>query len=355
LTEDDLQLVAAIGSIGGLALDRVRHLEWLSGENTRLRQDAAIHHNLVGESPAMQAVYRFIARAAPTDATVLLYGESGTGKELVARAIHANSPRRDGPFVPINCAALPEALLESELFGHERGAFTGAISQQRGRLEFADRGTVFLDEVGELALPLQAKLLRVLQDQIVERVGARRGVKIDVRVIAATNRNLEEAIGQAAFRKDLFYRLNVVSLTIPPLRERRGDLPLLAAYFVQKHAAACKRPVKGIAPAARSLIASYDWPGNIRELSNAIERAVVLGSSDVILPEDLPESVLESHGADTAPEGFHALVAASKREIIVDALERHRGNVAAAARDLELQPTYLHRLIRNLGVRSPAR
>ena len=252
--QDDLQVLAAIGAIAGMAAHRVRHLESLADENQRLRQDAAIEHNLVGESAPMQAVFRFIARVAPTDATVLLSGESGTGKELVAHAIHANSARASGPFVAINCAALPEALLESELFGHERGAFTGAVSQQRGRLEFAHRGTVFLDEIGELAPPLQAKLLRVLQDQIVERVGARRGIPIDLRVIAATNRDLQHAIRDGSFREDLYYRLDVVALTMPPLRERRDDLALLSAYFVRRHAARCKRVVKGISLEARALL-----------------------------------------------------------------------------------------------------
>jgi len=350
-SEDDLQVLAAIGTIGGLALERVRHLEWLAGENQRLREDAAIEHSLVGESAPMQAVFRFIARVAATDATVLLTGESGTGKELVASAIHRNSPRASGPFVAINCAALPEALLESELFGHERGAFTGAIAQQRGRLEMANRGTLFLDEIGELAPSLQAKLLRVLQDQIVERVGARRGIPIDVRIIAATNRDLAEAIRESTFREDLYYRLNVVSLTVPPLRERRDDLPLLSAYFVRQHAARCKRVVKGISLEARALLKAYDWPGNVRELSNAIERAVVLGSTETILPEDLPETLLETHAATDGSTDFHERVARHKRDIIREALAQSSGNVAKAARDLGLQPTYLHRLIKNLGVR----
>jgi Sigma-54 interaction domain/FHA domain len=253
-THDSLQIVAAIGTVGGLALERVRHLDSLRAENTRLRTEAAIEHNLIGESVAMQRVYRFIGRVASTDATVLLRGESGTGKELVANAIHLNSARAREPFVAINCAALPEALLESELFGHERGAFTGAVTQQRGRLELADGGAVFLDEVGELAPALQAKLLRVLQDQVVERLGARRGTRIDVRVIAATNRDLEAALKSGAFREDLYYRLNVVSLSVPALRDRRDDLPLLASYFVRQHAARCKRQVKGISPEARELL-----------------------------------------------------------------------------------------------------
>ena len=349
LTDDSLQLVAAIGTLGGLALERVRGLDALRAENTRLRAEATIQHNLVGESPAMQRVYRFIGRVSPTDATVLLRGESGTGKELVANAVHLNSARARGPFVAINCAALPEGLLESELFGHERGAFTGAVSQQRGRLELAHGGTVFLDEIGELAPALQAKLLRVLQEQVVDRLGARRGIRIDVRVIAATNRDLEAALKSGAFREDLYYRLNVVSLSMPALRDRRDDLPLLASYFVRQHAARCKRQVKGISPEARKLLMGYDWPGNVRELSNAIERAVVLGSQDVILTEDLPEHLLEA--AQPADDrGFHGLVADRKRDIIRQALDKAGGNVAQAARDLGLQATYLHRLIRNLAV-----
>jgi transcriptional regulator with GAF, ATPase, and Fis domain len=350
-SEDDLQVLAAIGTIAGLAVDRVGHLEWLAGENLRLRTDAAVEHNLIGESAPMQAVFRFIARVAATDATVLLGGESGTGKELAATAIHTNSRRAAGPFVAINCAALPEALLESELFGHERGAFTGAVAQQRGRLEMAHRGTLFLDEIGELAPPLQAKLLRVLQDQIVERVGARRGIPIDVRVIAASNRDLAQAIRDGTFREDLYYRLNVVSLTMPPLRERREDLALLSAYFVRKHAARCKRVVKGVSLEARALINTYDWPGNVRELSNAIERAVVLGSTEMIAPEDLPETLLDARPADDESSGFHGRVARQKRDILREALAESGGNVAQAARALGLQPTYLHRLIKNLQVR----
>jgi Nif-specific regulatory protein len=258
--------------------------------------------------------------------------------------------------VAINCAALPDALLESELFGHERGAFTGAVSQQRGRLELAQGGTVFLDEIGELALPLQAKLLRVLEQRVVDRVGGRHSVKIDVRIITATNRDLKAAIAAGGFRRDLFYRLDVVTHVVPPLRERREDIPLLAAYFVRLHATRCKRTVRGISPAARTILMRHDWPGNVRELSNALERAVVLGASDVIAPEDLPESLLEaSADADAdAQRGFHGLVAATKREIIREALQHNGGSVAAAARELNLQVTYLHRLIRTLEVRGEA-
>jgi Nif-specific regulatory protein len=340
-----------MGSIAALALERVAHLQWLQEENTRLQQ-AALDHELIGESSGMKAIETFIRRVAATDATVLLQGESGTGKELIAKAIHANSARAGGPFVAINCAALPEALLESELFGHERGAFTGALAQQRGRLELANGGTVFLDEIGELAPPLQAKFLRVLEQRVVDRVGGRRSVKIDVRVITATNRDLEAAITSGHFRRDLFYRVNVVAYEVPPLRERREDIPLLAAYFVRRHAARGNRLVRGIAPAARAILMRHDWPGNVRELSNALERAVVLGSSDVITPDDLPESLLEASSDHDVSRRFHGQVAARKREIIREALYRHGGNVAATARELDLQVTYLHRLIHNLEIRT---
>jgi DNA-binding NtrC family response regulator/pSer/pThr/pTyr-binding forkhead associated (FHA) protein len=352
-SEADLQLLAAMGSITALALERVTHLQWLRDENTRLRQ-ASVSHELVGEGRAMRALEQFIARVAATDATVLLRGESGTGKELIAKAIHANGARATGPFVAINCAALPDALLESELFGHERGAFTGALAQQLGRLELAQGGTVFLDEIGELAPGLQAKLLRVLEQRVVDRVGGRRSIPIDVRLIAATNRDLEAAMAAGGFRKDLYYRLNVVSYEVPPLRERRDDIPLLAAYFVRQHAARCRRVVRGISPTARAILLRHDWPGNVRELSNVIERAVVLGHSDVITPEDLPESLVEASAAADSLHGFHGKVAATKRDIIREALHRNGGNVAAAARELELQVTYLHRLIRNLDVRDRA-
>jgi Nif-specific regulatory protein len=350
-SEQDLQLLAAIGSITALAVERVAHLQRLQEENTRLQQ-AALDHDLIGESSGMKAIETFIRRVAATDATVLLQGESGTGKELIAKAIHVNSARAGGPFVAINCAALPEALLESELFGHERGAFTGALAQQRGRLEMANGGTVFLDEIGELAPPLQAKLLRVLEQRVVDRVGGRHSVKIDVRVITATNRDLEAAMTSGHFRRDLFYRVNVVAYEVPPLRERREDIPLLAAYFVRRHAARCNRLVRGIAPATRAILMRYDWPGNVRELSNALERAVVLGSSDVITPDDLPEPLLEASLGQELGRGFHGQVAARKREIIREALHRHGGNVAATARELDLQVTYLHRLIRNLEIRT---
>src|SRR3989454_2370839 len=292
--EGHLDLLTAVAGIASVALENARRIEWVESENRRLARDAELSHSMVGEGPAMAAVLRFIAKVAPTDSSVLITGESGTGKEVVARAIHQNSPRASRPFVAINCAALAETLLESELFGHERGAFTGAVAQKKGRLEMAEGGAVFLDEVGELAPHLQAKLLRVLQEHEFERVGGTRSIKVDARVITATNRDLKEMTKTGGFREDLFYRINVVSLDMPPLRDRREDLPLLARYFAQKYGERCNRRVAGISAEAIECLMNYEWPGNVRELENAIERAVVLGSSDVIRPEELPESILEA-------------------------------------------------------------
>jgi Nif-specific regulatory protein len=354
--EHHLQLLTGIAGIAAAALDNVLRVRDLESENHRLKAEINVRHNMVGDGPAMRKVLEFVAKVAPTAATVLLRGESGTGKELVARAIHRNSPRSGKPFIAINCAALQESLLESEMFGHERGAFTGAIAQKRGKLEEAEGGTLFLDEVGELAQPMQAKLLRVLQEREFERVGGTRTIKVNIRLIAATNRDLEEASRACEFRPDLYYRLNVVSLTTPPLRERREDIPLLASYFVQKHAAAVGRNVIGLSGEARACLMHYDWPGNIRELENAVERAVVLGCTERILPEDLPEAVAEAE-LPTPAGGthFNDAVREAKRHIVLKAIEQAAGNYAEAAKLLGLHPSNLHRLIRNLGMRSASK
>lgn len=350
--EDHLQLLTAIGGVAASALDNARRMESLEEENRRLQAEMTIAHDMVGESPRMREVFQFINRVAPKDSTVLIFGESGTGKELVARAIHRNSSRSNKPCVAINCAAITDTLLESELFGHEKGAFTGAIAQKKGKLELAEGGTVFLDEIGELAPLLQAKLLRVLQEREFERVGGTRTIKLDVRLIAATNRDLEGAVKKGVFREDLFYRLNVVSLRMPALRERREDIPLLASYFASKYAQRAGRSVLGISPAARACLTNYDWPGNVRELENAIERAVVLGSSDLILPEDLPESILEKAEPVSASGTFHDALRETKKQLIIGAFEQANGNYTEAARMLGLHPNYLHRLIRNLNMKS---
>ncbi len=353
--EDHLQLVSAIAGIAAVALENVRQLEWLENENRRLTEEINIERSMVGEGKRMRDVYQFIAKVAPTDSTVLIRGESGTGKELAASSIHQNSSRAGKPFVAINCAALTETLLESELFGHEKGAFTGAVAQKKGKFEVADGGTIFLDELGEMSLVLQAKLLRVLQEQQFERVGGTRPLKVDVRLIAATNRDLESAIKDGSFRQDLYYRLNVVSLKLPGLRERREDIPLLANYFATKYANKCKRPVRGIAPEARALLTTYDWPGNVRELENAIERAIVLGSTDLIRPEDLPEAVLETEAETPSAEisiaNYHETIKETKKQLIVKAIAQSDGNITEAARLLGVQANYLHRLISNLNLR----
>jgi Nif-specific regulatory protein len=352
--ENDLQLLTAIGSIAASALDNARRMEWLEEENRRLQSEMNVEHNMVGESPRMREVYQFINRVASKDSTVLIFGESGTGKELVARAIHRNSGRANNPCVAINCAALAESLLESELFGHEKGSFTGAIAQKKGKLEIAEGGTVFLDEIGELAPQLQAKLLRVLQEREFERVGGTRTIKLDVRLIAATNRDLEDEVKKGRFREDLFYRLNVVSLRMPGLRERREDISLLVSYFAAKYAKRANRNILGISPQARAFLLNYDWPGNVRELENAIERAVVLGSSDLILPEDLPEVILEKAepAGSAIVNAFHDAVRDAKKHIIITAVEQTGGNYTEAAKLLGLHPNYLHRLIRNLDLKA---
>lgn len=352
LDEGHLQLLTAVGSMAAVALENIQHLRWLEGENQRLHGEINLEHNMIGESPRMSEVFRFIEKIAPTEATVLIRGESGTGKELVAHAIHTNSDRAGKPFVAINCAVLSETLLESELFGYEKGAFTGAVAQKRGRLEVADGGTLFLDEVGELTPATQAKLLRVLQERQFERLGGTRTISVDVRVIAATNRNLEDAMKDGTFRQDLYYRLNVISLTLPPLRERREDIPLLAYYFVAKYSKKCKRLVSGISPETRNCLLAYDWPGNVREMENAIERAVVLGNSEVIVPDDLPESLLATGVAPQHSSNFHEAVNEAKKNLILQAIEQANGNYTAAAKLLGIHSTNLHRLIRTLGLRT---
>jgi transcriptional regulator with GAF, ATPase, and Fis domain len=355
LNEEHLQLVTAIAGISAVALENARHFQWLEEENERLTVEITQDRSLVGEGTRMKDVYQFLKRVAPTEATVLIEGESGTGKELAARAIHRNSPRASKPFVAINCAAIPESLLESDLFGHERGAFTGAGSQKKGRLEVADGGIVFLDEIGELAATLQVKLLRVLQEREFERVGGTRPIKVDIRLVAATNRDLEQAVRNGRFRQDLYYRLAVLKITMPALRERREDIPMLVRHFVQKHAKRCKVKPRPVSPQALACLVNYDWPGNVRELENAIEHALVLGSSDMILPEDLPESLLERTPPDMSEAKYHAALKDLKKQLIREAVEQTQGSYADAARILGVHPNYLHRLIRNLELKETLR
>ncbi|HLY16932.1 MAG TPA: sigma 54-interacting transcriptional regulator [Bryobacteraceae bacterium] len=351
--EPHLQLLVAIAQIASMALENAFHVDWLATENDRLESELHPADHMIGGSPRLVELQRNILRAAQANSTVLIIGETGTGKELVARAVHENSPRAGQPFMAVNCAALAENLLESELFGHEKGAFTGAFTQKKGRLEVAAGGTVFLDEIGEMPLQLQVKLLRVLQERQIERVGGTQPIKLDFRLIAATNRNLEEEVRAGRFRQDLYYRLNVVTLKTPPLRERQSDIRILAMHFASKFGAQCGRRISGISPEAEAYLAQYDWPGNIRELENALERAVVLGSSDIIQLEDLPESIREiARPADVvrAP-GLQDAVDHAKRDAIAKAFQRAKDDHAGAAKALGVHPNYLYRLMRNLGMR----
>jgi Nif-specific regulatory protein len=357
--EGHLRLVMAIAGVAATAFAHAHQMEVLESTNRRLQAEIKLNHNMVGESPQMREVYRRIARVAPTDSTVLITGESGTGKELVARAIHRNSPRTDRPFVAINCAAITETLLESELFGHEKGAFTGAVAQKRGKLEVAEGGTVFLDEIGELSPALQAKLLRVLQDRTFERVGGTRPVHVDFRLLAATNRDLMAAIEEGRFRHDLYYRLNVVALELPSLRERREDVAPLADWFLRRHRDKARRHLTGFSPDVLEALSAYDWPGNVRELENAIEHAVILGLEESIVLDDLPDVVAgrfasSRPGEQPAQVTFREAIEQAKVDLITNALKESGGNHTAAARQLGLHPNYLHRLIRNLKMRRGA-
>lgn len=340
--------------------------------------------NIVGKSPAIQAVFDIAKKAAPSDSTVLIFGESGTGKELIARALHHNSPRSKNSFIAVNCAAIPHDLLESELFGYEKGSFTGAMQTRVGRMELATEGTVFLDEIGDMPLTLQVKLLRVLAEQEIDRIGGSKSIKIDARIIAATNRNLEEDVKNGKFREDLFYRLNVIPIHMPPLRERKSDIPLLINYFLQSFGKKRNKPVKGINGQAMEILTNYSWPGNIREMANFVERMVVLGNGQVLTPHDLPDKVVgglsktdwESPPAEPEsqedpssvlqqslkksffvglPEGgivLKQVVENFERELIIEALEKTDWVKNKAAYLLGLNRTTLVEKIKKLNIRS---
>jgi len=318
-----------------------------------LERELSERHTLVlGRSRAMREANDLAVRSAASEATVLLRGESGTGKEVLARAIHLGSRRARGPFVAINCATLGPELLESELFGHEKGAFTGATRSKPGRVELAAGGTLFLDEIGELPTAVQAKLLRVLQEREFERVGGTRAVAADVRIVAATHRDLAAAIVDGTFRKDLYYRLNVVSIRVPPLRERIEDLPALLEHFLRRFAAETGRRELRFSPDALALLERYSWPGNVREVANVVERAVVLSDEAELGIEILPEEIVECAGsAPTANRTYHDAVLEAKRAIVRDALRRTGGHQTRAAELLGMGQPYLARLIRNLGLR----
>jgi two-component system, NtrC family, response regulator len=302
------------------------------------------YHRLVGESESIRKVFALIQRVAGTDANVLITGDNGSGKELVAHAIHAAGPRRTGPFVPINCGAIPEMLLESELFGHERGAFTDAHRTREGKLELAQGGTLFLDEIGELPTHLQVKLLRFLQDKIVERVGGREPRKVDARVVAATNRDLKSAIAAGRFREDLYYRLSVVNIQVPPLRDRGDDLRLLAEYFLDFYAKHYKRRIRGFTQAALRAIQAHPWPGNVRELENRVQRAVILAQDAYVRPQDLEledASAPETGGPQTLQDARDE----AEKRLLIEALTRNAGNITRAARDIQVSRPTLHDLL----------
>ena len=335
----------------GKALER----EGLRRENLLLSAEVKGRDQpIIGHSPLIRSAVELVKRAAASHSTILLLGETGTGKEVFARAIHQWSPRRDKPFVVVNCVALSEELLESELFGHERGAFTSAHRMKQGKLELADGGTAFLDEIGDLKPRLQAKLLRVLQEHEFERVGGTKPIRVDLRFVAATNRRLDKAIREGVFREDLFFRLNVVTVPLPPLRDRPDDIVPLVNHFLARFCGELGKRIKEITPEGWELLKRYRWPGNVRELANIVERAVVLSASERITSEDLPlGAITGSHEllAPDAPAGFHEAVVAYKRQIIRDALHRSGGNQSRAASALGLQRTYLSRLIKELQVR----
>jgi Nif-specific regulatory protein len=340
--DEDVRLLAIIASMIAQAV-RLRQSaqeekQRLMEENLRLQEELKDRFrpaNIVGSAKAMQGVYDLIAQVARTQTTVLLRGESGVGKELVAHAIHYNSERADKSFVKVNCAALPETLIESELFGHEKGAFTGAIIQRKGRFELASGGSIFLDEIGDLSAHTQIRLLRVLQEKEFERVGGTETIKTDARIITATNRDLEEMVEQGQFRQDLYYRLNVFPIRIPALRERKTDIPLLADFFVGKYSKIHHKDIKRISTPAIDMLMAYHWPGNVRELENCIERAVLISNDDVIHGHHLPPTLQTAEATGTQPTGnLLATMENIEREMILDALKSSRGNMAKAARTL---------------------
>jgi len=343
-----------------LTIERAREHAGLKVENKQLKEQLSADFNtanIIGKSGPMKALLDMLSMVAPSEATVLITGESGTGKELIARSLHYNSRRKDYPLVIVNCAAIAETLLESELFGHEKGSFTGADKRREGRFMQANRGTIFLDEIGETSATMQAKLLRVLQEREIQRVGGEEVLNVDVRIVAATNRDMKDEVAQGRFREDLFYRLNVMTLNVPPLRERLDDIPLLANHFLERYAEKNRKTVKGFSPLAMDMLVKYDWPGNVRELENTVERAVILLTGDHITEKQLPLNIMESH-----PEG-ETLATQSKstmdgtrsledieKEAILKTLEVTGGNKSETARRLGITRKTLHNKLRGYGL-----
>ena len=340
-----------------LNIEKALNFQQMKIENKVLKERLNLEFDfsaIIGRSKKMREVFEVLAMAAPSDATILILGESGTGKELIANAIHQNSLRKDKPFVKVNCAALAENLLESELFGHEKGAFTGAVARRLGRFEQADGGTLFLDEIGDMSLATQAKILRVLQEGEFERLGGEKTLKVDVRVIAATNKNLEEEVEKGTFRKDLFFRLSVVPVHLPALRERKEDIPVLAEHFLKKYAEKNNRLLRGFTPQAMDLLMRYDWPGNVRELENVIERAVILSREQFITPEALPANVrmVDAKNNESLAEGLVGRsIKEVEKELIIKTLEQTGHNITRAAEILGLTRRGLQYKLKELGLK----
>jgi two-component system nitrogen regulation response regulator NtrX len=336
-----------------ITIENALKLSRLHRENAELRRHAEGDFEMIGKSPAMRQIFETIRKAAPSDASVLITGPNGTGKELVARALHQHSKRTAGPFVKLNCAAIPQELIESELFGHEKGAFTGATQLRRGKFEQAHGGTLFLDEIGDMSLGAQAKVLRALEEREIERVGGSGPIVVDVRLVAATNKELGKEIEAQRFREDLYHRLLVVPIAVPALRERREDLPALVEHFLRQACTANDRRLKGIAPAAVSLLLQYDWPGNVRELKNLVARLVILSAGETISEEEvracLP-SVKPVQSAYRRGISLRELVATAEREIILRALEANAGQVSKTATELQVERSHLYKKMRSLGI-----
>jgi two-component system response regulator HydG len=353
--EHHFELMSVIAAVGGGALESAARMERMEIENSALKRDMEMRSEIIGDSDAITKLGAQIARVASTDSTVLIQGETGTGKELIARSVHQNSRRSAGPFVAINCGAITESLLESEFFGHEKGAFTGAIAQKKGKFELASGGTLFLDEVGELPTSLQVKLLRVLQEREIERLGGTKTIKVNIRLIAATNRDLEAEVARNAFRHDLLYRLKVVTIVPPPLRECGDDIVRLGRHFIARFSREMVRHVRGISPEAEQMLKRYDWPGNVRQLQNFMERAVVEASTDMVLPKDLPEELTRSQRTPIAtPTNLKDVLETAHRDAIEKAFRRTNGDLKETAKLLGLNRTYIYRVVKRLGLqRSP--
>ena len=341
-----------------LAVSRALEHSRLERENRALREQLDRGQQIVGKSALIEELRGQIAVAAPTNGRVLIHGENGAGKELVARAIHAQSTRRDAPFVEVNCAAIPEELIESELFGHERGAFTGAVARHRGKFEAANGGTIFLDEIGDMSLKTQAKVLRVLEEQAFERVGGKETLQVDVRVLAASNQDLKEQITQGRFREDLYYRLAVIPIEVPPLRKRKEDIPGLVSYFIALFSAQNGKRSKTVSVEALAYFLAYDWPGNVRELRNMVERLVIMTPRDVIGPEDLPPPLRPKEPASGAEEiqrekTLKEARDAFERAFILAELRAHDGNVTRTAEKLGIERSHLYRKLKSYGITPP--